>query len=87
MKDIVGGALSRDGIYVTVNDLVHCDDDTMKVSCGVSGEIAQIRKTIDPADAKFESVGLTFVCGDNEISLFKEKVISLLKKSEYLEKF
>ena len=76
-----------EGIKVCVDFKDQFDSDDMKVSLKRSGDILKISKKIPEKEIDVESVGLTIVKGENYRRLFRDKIIELLKKEEYRDKF
>lgn len=73
-------------IQLTIDRKNHYDHDDMKV-CLRNGHVVRVSKEINPKDANAESVGLVLVQGKKNRSLIREKLLSMVKHKENMQKF
>lgn len=77
--------IKRDGIYVTINEKDHYDEDDMKVILNDESGVEMIHKEIPLDRVNAESVGLSFVVGEKNRTLFVNALNSLVVSKENLQ--
>lgn len=82
---VVDGA--GDGIKITVDIKTGYDEDDMKVRLDAQRNVRRVAKTIAPADANAESVGLALVRGAEARSAFREALLHIAREPRAREIF
>jgi L-glutamine-phosphate cytidylyltransferase len=85
--DILKNLHGDHGIQLTVDFKESYDTDDMKVQLKKDQSLMRVHKNIELENTDAESVGLAIVKGEKERKVFVEKLISMSKNKESLNKF
>lgn len=69
----------KDGVYLTVFEKEHYDDDDMKVTLSGS-QLVEVNKQILPTDTDCESPGLALVKGESSLRLFRKNLDEIIRE-------
>lgn len=78
---------SSDGLILTLSEKEHYDEDDMKVRLDGDRNILKVSKEISFSEAHAESVGLALVRGEKGRRIFVNKILDLVTRHEYLDRF
>lgn len=78
--------IKKDTIQLTVDRKDHYDHDDMKVTLD-NGRVTRVSKEILSDSAHAESVGLVLIQGEKNRKLIRNKILSMVKHKENMQKF